>query len=402
MKKTRLLHGMIFLILLVGLTSCYTRLGYVSDEPVYDGNDQYGDQDGQYYDDSQGQDQEVIVNHIYLPPSYHPRYIYFDPYDEWYFEPGFGFWFSYYSGPVYISVPFYYPPYPYPYPYPVCYPPVYYPVPVYYPPVWGGGYHGPHYAYSPPPLKRREFGRRTEMVYTAPRALSRRSGSDGSGSGTVSRRTLTKAPDSGSDNGGVSGRRTDGRRGQTFTPPPDDSDYGRYSTRRRSQTTSDQKDSDNKRRTSNSNSSGSYSPGQSTNSEPGYSAPVPRRSNTSSGSVSGSSGQKSSTPKVSSSPSPRSSSSSSRPTVRRSSNSSASRGSSGTTTSRPAVSRSSSSSSGSSSSRSSSSSSRPSVSRSSGGSRVSSGSVSRPSPASSSSSSGGSRSSSSSGKSRRR
>jgi len=402
MKKTRLLHGLIFLILLVGLTSCYTRLGYVSDEPVYDGNDQYSDQDGQFYDDAQGQDQEVIVNHIYLPPRYHPGYIYFDPYDEWYFEPGFGFWFSYYSGPVYISVPFYYPPYPYPYPYPVCYPPVYYPGPVYYPPVWGGGYYGSHYAYSTPPLKRREFGRRTEMVYTAPRALSRRSsGSDGSGSGSLSRRTLTKAPDSGSDNSDVSGRRVDGRRGQTYTPPPDNSDYGRYSTRRRTETTSDQKDSDNKRRTSNSSSSGSYSPGQSTNSEPGYSAPASRRSSASSGSVSGSSGQKSNTPKVSSPPSRRSSSVSSRPTVNRSSNSSDSKGSSSTTTSRPKVSRSSSSS-GSSSSRSSGSSSSPSVSRSSSRSSVSSGSVSRPSPARSSSGSSSSRSSSSSGKSRRR
>jgi hypothetical protein len=330
MKTNYILNSLVFMTLLVGLTSCYTRLGYLSEEQVYE---EYSEEDSDAYTDAD-QDQ-VVVHHVYLPPKYHPRYIYFDPYDAWYFEPGFGFWFGYYSGPVYLSIPVYYPPYPYPYPYPypVYYPPYHYPYPVYYPPVWGGGYHVPGYAYTPNTLKRREFGRRTEMALTTSKTISRR-GSDTVGSGSVSRRTLTKAPDSGSDGSRVSGRRTNDKRGQEYTAP-ETKDYSRSGERKRTETKAIQPTTDNSRQRNDSGNRRSNNSGQSTKTETGNRTAVSRKSNTSSGSSGSSSGTYStssnrpSTPSVSSSPSSRTSSGGSRSAI--SGSSSGSKSSSGST-----------------------------------------------------------------------
>ncbi len=169
-------RSVLFLGALFTLTSCYTQLGYV--------NREYSSEDYDYSEDAYAEeyDQEDIsvVYNVYVPPYYDTRQIYFDPYDAWYFQPGFSYYLGYYSGPVF------YPDYGYHiYPYEV----YYYPGYIHYNPYYGyhhgyyngyydGYYHGyypTHYASYSRPLERRDFSRRSENNLANRKSIERRS-----------------------------------------------------------------------------------------------------------------------------------------------------------------------------------------------------------------------------------
>ncbi len=342
MKQSKLFHSVVFLVLMIGLTSCYTRLGYVSKEQAYE---EYSNNPEAYEDavDEYDVGDIVVRHHVYVPSIYHPTYIYFDPYDAWYFEPGFHFSFGYYTGPAYIYTGAYYcyPPVYYP---PYYYPPHHYPFPVYGHPVWvRGGHYGPRYTYNPPVMKRRGSTRRGEHVLVSSgQPLKRRSSGN---SGQLTRRTVTNAPSKGSADEGR--RRIDKR--LTKYNPTENAYYGRNSDRKRTSTTYTKKSSNEERRDTKSRNRKTYTSSDSKKSGSGYKAPSSSRSGGSSTKrVSGTSSRRS-TPSVyrnSSSGSNRSSSTRSSGTSVRSSGSSRSSSSSGTRSGSSGGTRSSSSSSG--------------------------------------------------------
>ena len=51
MLKDKLLKSLTFLLIMIGMTSCYTRLGYVNQEPVYEDYGYEGEAAGEEYAD---------------------------------------------------------------------------------------------------------------------------------------------------------------------------------------------------------------------------------------------------------------------------------------------------------------------------------------------------------------
>ena len=85
MFKQKLLKSAIFLALLITMTSCYTRFGAAQVEPV---EEVYG-YEGEPVEEEIYENDVVVYRHVYINRYYHPGHFYFDPYDAWYFEPGF-------------------------------------------------------------------------------------------------------------------------------------------------------------------------------------------------------------------------------------------------------------------------------------------------------------------------
>jgi len=275
MKQSKLFHSIGFLVLMFSLTSCYTQLGYVSKEQAYE---EYRENPEAYEEAIEEYDNGHLVVQkqiIYVPPVYHPTYVYFDPYDIWYYEPGFHFWFGYYTGPAYIYTGGYfcYPPVHYPH----YYPPHHYPYPVHGHPGWvGGGHYEPRYGYTPPVMKRRGFTRRGERVLTRNSQPLKRRGSGNSGQ--LTRRTSTNAPSNGSVPEGR--RRVDKRR--TTYSGPENTYYGRNSNRKRTNTTYTKKSNNEERPDSKSRGRKTYKSGKSKKSNSSYKKPTSKRSSGSS------------------------------------------------------------------------------------------------------------------------
>lgn len=288
MLSQKLLKSAILLTLLIALTSCYTRFGAAQVEPV---EDVYG-YEGEPAQEEFYENDVVVSRHIYVDRYYHPGHFYFDPYDAWYFEPGFHFSVGYYYGPRYYSPVHYVPPY-YASPVYACIPPVYYPPywhpvhypvhhPVYYPGPYYGGHSGPHYGGSTTPMKRRNFGKRSDTAIASRTTLNRR-GSGNDGYKKVSRRTYSTG-DGGS--GGRFVRRNPSSTRNDNTPDPNSGTYKRQVVRKRS----DDSGSGNK----------SYSPGRNKRSDTKRSYKTRRSYGTKSGPGYSTPKRKSSSPKVSS------------------------------------------------------------------------------------------------------
>jgi len=236
MLSQRLLKSAIFLTLLITLTSCYTRFGVVRVEPV---EEVYG-YEGEPAHEEIYENDVVVTRHVYVNRYYHPGHFYFDPYDAWYFEPGIHFSFGYYYGPGYYTPVHYVPPY-YASPVYACIPPIYYPpywhpghypvyYPVYHPGPYYGGHSGPRYGGSTTPMKRRNFGRRSNTAIASNTSLKRR-GSGSDGNTQIGRRSYSTGD-------GAPGRRFIRRdsssKRKDNTPDPKNKTYKRQVVRKRS------------------------------------------------------------------------------------------------------------------------------------------------------------------------
>ena len=222
------IKSVLFLSALFTLTSCYTQLGYVNRE--YSSED-YNYNEDAYADEYDQEDISVVYN-VYVPPYYDNRQIYFDPYDAWYFQPGFSFYLGYYSGPVF------YPDYGYHvYPYEV----YYYPPYINYNPYYGyhhGYYHGyfhgyydgyyqgyypTHYASYSRPMERRDFSRRSEKNLANRTSIGRRGSSDdiayvGDRRPSVNSRNLVPAKSASKTRSGQVDRLPVTRRSDSYAP----------------------------------------------------------------------------------------------------------------------------------------------------------------------------------------
>lgn len=305
MLHYKLVKSAILLGLLLSLTSCYTQFGLIAHE---------SDVDAVEYEEVVPA--EVTVHHVYIPPMYYADRFHYDPYNDWYFEPGLYFSMVYYYGPVAIHRRVFtcYPPYYYsPYYYPPYYDPYYYP-PVHYYPVWHPrAYHEPRYVYTPRPLNRRTFARRSDQVLARNKTFKRRNSSSGSSAPLVRRssKNITREPTY------TNARRLTIKRKDNKIPATKRV-YNRNEDRKRSSKTYSGSSSNDRRGTS-TRSSNSYNSNRSK-----------QRSSDSSYRSSSKSSNRSSTPKISRSGSTRSSgsrSSSSRSSVTRSSSSGSSRAS---------------------------------------------------------------------------
>ncbi len=291
MKQSKLFTSIVFVVLMLGLTSCYTQLGYVTKEQAYE---EYQDNPELYEEaiEEYEANHVIVQRHIYVPSVYHPTYVYFDPYDAWYYEPGFHFTIGYYTGPAYIysGAYFCYPPVHYPH----YYPPYHYPYPVYGHPVWvGGGHYGPRYGYNPPVMKRRGFARRGDRVLAGSSEPLKRRGSGNSGQ--LTRRTNTNAPSSGNTDDGR--RRIDKRRTTYFGP--DNTYYTRNRSEKRTKSTYTKKSTNEERRNTNSRNRKTYTSNGSKKSNSSYKKPTSKRSGESSKKRVSRSSTKKSTPTVS-------------------------------------------------------------------------------------------------------
>jgi len=179
------------------LSGCYTQFGIVARDSD-NGYDDNVASDDQYYDDSETVD---VIHYYPVPRHFSTAYFYYDPYDDWYWEPGVSVSFGFYYGPPYVYRP--YPGFWYP-PYGICPPPYVYGG-WHYHDIWN--YPPPYVIYSPP-AGSPNFGRRPSYIAererrtvdngSGDRVYAPRSGSGG--------RTFTSLP---KDDGGTYARPTD-------------------------------------------------------------------------------------------------------------------------------------------------------------------------------------------------
>lgn len=145
MKTKYFILSIFSFLVLVLLTGCYTSLGTVRHHHVYEEEVEYVEEDGDYGTVN-------VYHHYYSRPYYRHRFVYYDPYDYWYDEPG-----------IHISIGYVHRPYYHYYGYYGCTYPIWHPVVYrpYYVPVWyyDPGHPKPHYAY-----KKRDFKKRRDLA----------------------------------------------------------------------------------------------------------------------------------------------------------------------------------------------------------------------------------------------
>ena len=82
------------------LSGCYTQFGVVARDSDYGYDDNIASDD-QYYDDAETVD---LINYYPVPRYFSTKYFYYDPYDDWYWEPGVSVSFGFYYGPPYTYI----------------------------------------------------------------------------------------------------------------------------------------------------------------------------------------------------------------------------------------------------------------------------------------------------------
>ncbi|MFC2088712.1 hypothetical protein ACFLSX_03845 [Calditrichota bacterium] len=145
MKTKHILISVVSFLMLMQLTGCYTSMGTVRYHRIYD-------EEVVYEDEDLSDNTISAYHHYYSRPYVSHRFVYYDPYDYWYDNPGFYISLGYYNRPYYYYSNYYgcvYTGW-----YPVVYRPYYVPAWYYTP-----RHHKQFYAYN-----RRDFNKRQDLA----------------------------------------------------------------------------------------------------------------------------------------------------------------------------------------------------------------------------------------------